>query len=586
MTAAPQRRAARSEWAVLVAAALLWLPVLGAHDLWAPDEPRIAQVAEELRAAVAGPAGVVGGGDSGGGVTGLILLQLDGKPYTQKPPLYYWLAAAFGAPAGHVGAVAARAPSALAGLACLALTMAIARRLFGARHAAWSGALLLLAYRFSDLAQRAQLDVLLTAFELAAWLSWLRLERAEIGRGRALASLHAALGAGMLVKGPVALLPLAAIGLQLRLEGRREDLAALFAPRWLALSIGPLLVWAAAALALAPSGFFEEAVVENLFGRFLGGSSHARPFYYYAYQLPADFFPTSLLLPFAALSAFRARRDPTPRAAAWRGISIWTLCFFLFFSLSAGKRGLYLLPIFPALAIACSAVLVDSLSGRQRLPLRAGCWLVAIAACGAAGAAAAALWGLPERLVDAGLVVPRRFLIGTLTTLLGSIGAAVWLLLRGGRGRALERAAVAVATGVLLQANVVWLLLPSLDAERSLRPIAAAASALALPGERIGVVNHTSMIAGLTYYSGGIPGRYEDLPDHAAIEDFVASGRGQVLVSEVRRAWALDPAPYPIHARFRTGEREIWLLAPSGRGEGPDPALARPQRRVQPRVRP
>ena len=81
----------------------------------------------------------------------------------------------------------------------------------------------------------------------------------------------------------------------------------------------------------APAGYFEAAVVENLFGRFFGGTSHARPFYYYAIQLPIDFAPASLLLPLGAAAhrrpavrrrcrLWRAGRTPTrPGAGYVRG---------------------------------------------------------------------------------------------------------------------------------------------------------------------------------------------------------------------------------------------------------------------------
>ena len=74
---------------VLAAAALLFLARLGATDLWAPDEPRYAQIAEEIRAFEHG-------------ARGLWLLHLNGEAYDQKPPVYFWLAALFGAPAGRV----------------------------------------------------------------------------------------------------------------------------------------------------------------------------------------------------------------------------------------------------------------------------------------------------------------------------------------------------------------------------------------------------------------------------------------------------------------------------------------------------
>ncbi len=95
---------------VLAAAALLLLPGLGSTDLWAPDEPRYAQVAEELRSMEHG-------------LPGLAVLHLGGEVYTQKPPLYYWLAAGLGAAGGgRVSELQARLPSALAGIASVLVT--------------------------------------------------------------------------------------------------------------------------------------------------------------------------------------------------------------------------------------------------------------------------------------------------------------------------------------------------------------------------------------------------------------------------------------------------------------------------------
>ena len=87
--------------AASIGVAALYLSGLGATDLWAPDEPRYAHVADEI---VAG----------GHGATGLIVMHVGGEPYSEKPPLYFWLAALASAPAGQVTEVSARLPSALA----------------------------------------------------------------------------------------------------------------------------------------------------------------------------------------------------------------------------------------------------------------------------------------------------------------------------------------------------------------------------------------------------------------------------------------------------------------------------------------
>ena len=84
----------RARALVLVATTLLVFVRLGATDLWPPDEPRYALVAEELRSMENGP-------------KDLVLLHLHGAPYTQKPPLFYWLAATAAMPASADGRRAA-----------------------------------------------------------------------------------------------------------------------------------------------------------------------------------------------------------------------------------------------------------------------------------------------------------------------------------------------------------------------------------------------------------------------------------------------------------------------------------------------
>ncbi|MGI9590320.1 MAG: ArnT family glycosyltransferase, partial [Myxococcota bacterium] len=131
--------------ALLAGALALFLLGLGRTDLWAPDEPRYAHVAAELFAMERG-------------AQDLVLLRVNGEPYDQKPPLYFWLAALASVPGGRVSEWSARLPSALAGLATLALTFALGRRLFDARVAAWGTAFLATVFDFAFLARRARLD--------------------------------------------------------------------------------------------------------------------------------------------------------------------------------------------------------------------------------------------------------------------------------------------------------------------------------------------------------------------------------------------------------------------------------------------
>ena len=487
-------------WALVAAATLLFSLGLGGIDLWAPDEPRYGAIAEELRSGRHGP-------------EGLVLLHLNDEPYTQKPPLYFWLAALAGSLPGRVSEIPARLPSALAGVLCVALTARVARRLgHSPRAALLAAAFLATSFRFVFTARRAQLDVLLTAFELIAIALFVAVEfrglrgmstaqaitpatapAPSTGPSKApskaqVAGIHAALGAAALVKGPVGWLPLLIIAAYLAWQGRIRSFRH-YAPAWsYLLSFGPLLLWISVAVALAPPGFAEVAVGENVFGRFFSGTSHVRPFYYFLYQLPVDALPWSLLLPWGLAHLWGEAREKTNSSA--RFLICWIAVPFLFFTLSAGKRGVYLLPVFPALAVVCVLALRPrSGSGES---------------------------------------------------------AEVWL----------RRGAFAVGAVALIELAGFTLGQRMLDPEKSPRPIAIATAAASRPGERVGVYGLRPIEGGLSYY-GGV--RIESLRDQPNLEKFLA-GSGRLVLMRARHFEALSN-DWDLRkvGSFRTGRRQLIL---------------------------
>jgi 4-amino-4-deoxy-L-arabinose transferase-like glycosyltransferase len=569
----------RIRLAVLSGAALLLLAGLGRVDAWAPDEPRYLQVAEELRALRHGP-------------SGLVLLRLDDRPYDQKPPLYFWLAAAFGAPAGRVGEGAARLPSALAGIATVALTLSLGTRMLGGRSALLGAALLATVFEFAHLARRVQLDVLLTLLESAALALFWRVDRGLGPRRPQLAALHACLGLAVLTKGPVGfLVPLLVVAAFLASEGRLRELACAL-PLWaLPLSLGPGLAWLAAASAAAPEGFAAGTLGENVVGRFFRGTSHARPFFYYLYQFPLDFLPWTLLAP-AVWSAGRRRvfARPAPRAPgaaerrapgrdaaaeraaialhgerrgegvrrAWRFLLAWIGASLCFFSLSGGKRGLYLLPAFPAAALLVADAACRELAGRSSVPrslgagLALGAGLLGAAALGAIGAAALAP---AERLPGVGRMGLLAFGCAVLATT--AAGVAAWVVTRRHGSAALRRLAIPVAGAWAVLLAAFLLLYPALDAGRSPRPIALAAAAATPPGEPVGLVGDRAMLGGLVYYGGR---RVVPLRSPESIRSFLAQG-GRTLVVKQRkleRVSALTPVREV--GRARSGRRTVVVV--------------------------
>jgi 4-amino-4-deoxy-L-arabinose transferase-like glycosyltransferase len=528
--------------AVLAAAAALLLTGLGATDLWAPDEPRYAAVAEELRS-------------FRHGMPGLALLHLNGEAYTQKPPLYFWAAALAGAPGGRTTETAARLPSALCGLATVWLLVRFGSRLLGPRSGALAGALLLTAFEFAHRARRVQLDVMLTLLELIALTAFWRLQHDSPRRARDLAAMHGALGLAVLTKGPVGLVvPLLAIAAYLAQERRWKELPGLLPPWALLLSLGPGIAWIAVALAFAPSGTFEEAVVTNLFGRFFAGTSHARPFTYFFYQFPVNFLPWTLLWPlagwFAARRVFGRDGDPE-RRCIWRFLLTWVGVSFAFFSLSSGKRGLYLLPAFPAAALLCADAVAATLTEGRDVPRRVGRALAAAGLAIAALVLAAVLQG-----EIAGVAVPASF--GTALAVTAGLAALAWR--RAGRSSlpGLARFGVAAAAVLAVELSIFALAFPALDPEKSPRPIAESAAALTAPGERVGLASKATLLGGLVYYADR-PVALLDDPE--AVRDFFRDGGRVIVVSEAKLPRVAQVAPVAIRARARRGDRALLVVS-------------------------
>ena len=574
----------RAHLALLLAAAVLLLAGLGRVDAWAPDEPRYLQVAEEMRALPQGAASAV-------------VPHLNGRPYDQKPPLYFWLAALAGAPAGRVSEAAARLPSALAGVALVALTLALGTRLLGGRTGLLGAGILLTTFEFAHLARRVQLDVLLALLETAALALFWRVDRGIGRRAPQVAALHACLGLAVLTKGPVGfLVPVLAMAVYLAWERRPRDLARSL-PLWaLPLSLGPGLAWLAAAASFSEGGFAAGAVGENLIGRFFAGTSHERPFYYYLYQLPLDFLPWTLLAPAIFLVARRAssrrrpRRPigppsaapifPTPlprkppsrctasadtRRCSARGAS----CSRSSGRASSSSRC--------RAASAGSTCCRRSRRSRSSPPTRSCASSPGAGVCRARSASARRRRGgarprarrrrtrrrALRRLVrarppDLRLVDPVGVAaFGGATVAVAVLAIAAWIVLRRNGVAALRRMPIAVAAAWAVLLAAFQLLYPALDDRRSPRPIALAAAAVTPEGTPIGLVSDRAMVGGLLYYGGR---RVAALRSPESIRAFLDAGGRTFVVKQRKLERVTAHVPVTEANRSRAGRRAVLVV--------------------------
>ncbi len=308
---------------LLLALGFVLFADLGASGLLGPDEPRYAQIGRGMA-------------ESGDWTTP----RLNGRPWYEKPPLLYWLAA-LGFSAGLDDDSAPRAPVALLSLAALALWGWLLYRLESASLALAATAILATTAGWPVLSMVAVTDLPLAAcFMLALGFGVLSVERRSLPPA-ILAGVF--LGFAMLAKGLVPLVLLAPFLFWARSAWR------------LILPLAAAAVLAAAPWYLAMTArhgwaFIDVFFLQHHFGRFSSEAlQHVRPFWFYVPVAAAGLFPWTPLVRHFDNSLWR-----DPRNRVW----LWTAAFgFVFFSLSTNKLPAYLLPLFPA----CSVLLARSL---------------------------------------------------------------------------------------------------------------------------------------------------------------------------------------------------------------------------------
>lgn len=323
-------------WMLLVAAAVSLRPILPV------DETRYVSVAWEMWVR----------GD-------FLVPHLNGLPYSDKPPLLFWLF--------HLGWWFfgvdnwwPRVVPALFALANLALTGRLARRLWPDRPevARNAPAVLLGLLLWTIFTTMVMFDMLVAFCVLAALLG---LEEAwRRGGVRPWLQVGGALGLGILAKGPVVfLLPLFVAVLAPWWGGRSPRL--LWRGGWWGGLIGAVaiaaaigLAWALPAAASGGPAYSDAILVSQTKERMVHSFAHNRPWWWYLALLPGLLYPYSAWPPLWAAAFRRRSLDPGIRFCL-----AWLVPGLAVFSLISGKQPHYLLPLMPAVALLASRVLSE-----------------------------------------------------------------------------------------------------------------------------------------------------------------------------------------------------------------------------------
>ena len=331
---------------------VLYFVNLGRWDLWNPDEPRYGQVAREI----------VNGGD-------WVLMHNNGRMYTDKPPLFFWLIALSSFLWQGFSSFSVRFPSAFFSTLTVLLTFFLGNRLFASRAGFFSGLILATSVEFAYLATRANIDATLTFFTTAAlfcFFQWYRWKEddppvAKDVRRLSIYGFYGSMALATLAKGPVGfILPLLVSLIYLLVLRDWKKLRTMKPLPGMFLLVFIVLAWYLPAVWKGGQVFLNETLFKHTLNRYSEGWSHVRPFYYFFTNFPADFLPWFVLFPGAIAYGF-SRREPE-RRKAFLFCFVWFTVIFIFFTLSKGKRALYILPLYPAAALLVGMLVDDFLS--------------------------------------------------------------------------------------------------------------------------------------------------------------------------------------------------------------------------------
>jgi 4-amino-4-deoxy-L-arabinose transferase-like glycosyltransferase len=352
-------RLPRARAAALALAACFAFTGLGNHPLRASDEPRVAGIAWTMQH------------------EGQWLVPwLADQPFLEHPPLFYALLGGFLKALGATETVA-RLPSALASFLTLWLCFELGRRLAGARGGV-AALLVLVGMRgFFRYSHKVLVDPLLALCVLAGYAAYLHAawsdapQRSGGPSGRsapvpwlAVLGIYAAAALAFAVKGlvgvvllggPIAIDVLCFRGLRFTKSWAHPAGAVLLAgaclgyPAWLYREIGPAALHEFA----VSNSLLRIFPTEGLAGvPYRGG--HVNPFWYYLPRIFEQLGWTVVLVPGAVAWLWRSARAE----GSSPGLRFLALVFpigVLLLSIPGTKRGLYMLPLLPPLAVALGA---------------------------------------------------------------------------------------------------------------------------------------------------------------------------------------------------------------------------------------
>ena len=352
--ATPQER--RQFWLLVLFAIVMIGIGIGLRDPWPSDEPRFTLAAKQM----------VDSGD-------WLFPHRGAEMYADKPPMLMWLEAA-SFEVVRSWRIAFLLPSLLSALGTLLLVYDLGRRLWNRKVGMYAAMASLMCVQFVFQSKRAQIDPLVVFFITAA--NWGLLRHLLCGPNwRAYLFGCFCAGLGVITKGVGFLALFMLLPYIWAALSHWRGVAVMGPGAWWRWPLGLLATLVAIALWLVPmlltarahsdnpiyAAYVNNILFHQTAGRYAHAWHHIHSVFYYLPIMLYNWLPLSLTYPGTLPRWWQALKAKDARILLPLG---WIVLVLVFFSASAGKRDVYILPILPMLALITAPYLEELLATR------------------------------------------------------------------------------------------------------------------------------------------------------------------------------------------------------------------------------
>jgi 4-amino-4-deoxy-L-arabinose transferase-like glycosyltransferase len=365
--------------AILCLAVVPYFTRLGASSLWDSNEAFYTETPREMIEA-----------------NDLVNPSFNYQPRFNKPPLSYWIVAAFYKVFG-VSPTAERLAIGVLAMAMIGIAYTLGRLLYSTEAGLYAAIALAIAPRFMMFSRRIMIDVAM-AMLMAATLAFFALAQSRPAeRKRYLILMYVAAGLGVLTKGPIAVvLPALVFLIYFALHRELRRLREMMLPLGALIVAAIVSPWYLAVYELHGWQYISTFILKDNLSRYTQPVwGPRRGIFFYLPVVIGDMFPWSLFFIGALVASahrwLKGSTDDSLDLKLHRLCLIWAAVIVVFFSLSQNKEDLYILPIYPAVAAVVGAFLARALRADNAGAYDQGArWVLAalglaLAAAGAAG---------------------------------------------------------------------------------------------------------------------------------------------------------------------------------------------------------